>query len=660
MKAYRFAIDASKWEAEARKWRPGATDKVDEMVTDGKMDEVSAVIRIAAINNDPRLKKLDSIQLERVLRLPEGLLSDLKLEEISKSTLDHNIKGLEIKAFETIVNIKHPPKGNPASTYRDCIEALNFFVPALMGLGYTQLAIDLRDVALQWFYDDPNGDARRQHTLSERYFDEIKEPVTGLLDAKFAGVETHIDARVKSEGSLRQKLAGKGYRGVRQAPDGVGFAFVVPDDMAGIEMSRFAQDYMDRLTADSRVTRGHPKPGELDFANMQGDDKKKSGYEAVHMTFYYHPYSDPDAAVPFEIQVLTREQHRLKIYGPFSDMIYKTSGSWLQEDEYLSEKPHLEHLEKRAQADRELSAGTTVQSIATSVAESPEFPDVYNELFRAVKINGATVLVPPELEAAVLELPPEIFGGEDELTVLPPRRLSEVQFRKAIGAFGSELMDDPKILNALEEVRTLEAGETRDDGVTPVFEGHILPTTLSAVMLAIQSGQIWSEEFSPLEHISNVVTEALLHDVVEKRMERVHDVNAKIAERENTLMEIKHRFGSTICAAVDALTVPVEIEDELERRDKYTGNILSNVDAQMIKPGDRLNNHIADIIQFATGEIDPSSPEGQKKLAYFAKTERHMSDYLSQLSGPYARAYDVVQAFGRHYGYTGIQQYQQR
>jgi hypothetical protein len=210
IKAYLFAIDASKWESAARIWRQSANERIEELIADDKMQPYSAKIVKAAVNKTEDL--LDSVGTEELTRvLKDNVLVDLKLGAISEGTLNHNIQGLFLKALETLDIIEHPPKDNPASTWRDCTEAINFFVPALATLGYKELAMDLRSSALKWLVDDPHGDAERQHAASEQYFDQLKEMVIDLQEKAFGDVEVATECRVKTEGSIRAKLASKDY-----------------------------------------------------------------------------------------------------------------------------------------------------------------------------------------------------------------------------------------------------------------------------------------------------------------------------------------------------------------------------------------------------------------------------------------------------------------
>ncbi len=655
-RAFGFAIDASKWELPARVWRSWAEKPVQEQVDSGQTSPEDADIWLASINKTPELDNIDNASLERVLRNPDRILPHLSMEDINKSILDHNIRGLVIKSLEMLVNIRHPAADNPSATYRDCIEVLNFFAPALMWTGHKELAINLRDVALRWFYDDPDGSALNQNAATKAYSEDIESKVFGLLESDFSGVDLKTGKRIKSQGSLRKKYTEPEYRHIRKAADGHGITFEVPNDMAGEEMTRFAEEYARKLAADPQIGAGHPVGSAFD--NMQGERKRPSGYEAIHMTFYYYPtYHFPMVgplahAVPVEIQVLTQEQHEMKLYGPYSDIPYKALGTFWSEEEYSRI-----HLAKRGAAENELPPGTTIQSLVETVSISPEkIPDVYNDLFRVVERHGARVLVPIELAETAHELPDEFFSDRESVTVIPPNIISETQFLEAIDRLGKGLAQHQSIQNALELVREAEAGEMRNNGTTPVFEGHILPTALTAAMISIQSGKIWEGELNALDELSNIITIALLHDYVEKRMEKAKgDINLQIAIRESTLIEVKHQFGATISDSVRALSVPVEIEDEVERRNQYTLNIEADRYAPIIKAPDRNQNLMTDIIKFISGEIDLTTPEGQKELKrivkYWAKNDRHMHRTLtSEVPDEYARMYAYTRNLAIHAG----------
>lgn len=653
MKAYLFAIDAAKWESAGRVWREGATRRIEALVTDGKIDIYEGVVLNAAVNKR-RLDSIDKGELARVLKKTGSSLVDLRLDDITMGSIKHNVRGLFFKALETIDVIKHPPPDNPASTYRDCIEAISFFAPALGMHGYKELASELRGTALEWLFDDPNGDAERQHTMSLRHFNPVRNIVIGLQEEAFGDVELEdIEYRVKTEGSLREKLAKEKYEGIQQAPDGIGFAFIVPDKMTSEEMLHFAQSYMGRLSwGPHRIVARHPIDAEPAFERI----KKKNGYEAINLAFYYHPKDGSGDAVPFEIQVLTKTQNIMKTYGQWSDWYYKNRTEFTP-----SHQPHLDHMAKRGEAERELAPASTIQSIAEEISETPEMPSfAFNKLFRAVNVDGRLILVPAMLEKKAAELADMLADGLGEpgdLTVLPAAHASENQFEEALSLLGLDVNKDKNIKNALERVKR-EASNKRADGKTSVLEGHLLPTALAALMLAVQSGRIWdSDKLGPDEYMSNIVTITLLHDDIEAELEKIKDKDSNVIlqKRQEILYEIEQMFGTDIMGGVDAMTLPMHIKNRHERRSQYSKNIRANGYARIIKPVDRWQNHLTDLIKLATAtRKKPVSASTYKQIMeYFAKTDLYQSaDFTSpELPGAYTRVHDVIWRLAKHYGY---------
>jgi hypothetical protein len=663
IQALLLAIDAAEWESAARRvWRNGATNRITGLVESGVLSERKGQVLMAAVNKTPELEKIDRTELEQVLKQKESRLLNLTLEAISQSTIKHDIGGLPIKGIETLDLIEHPPQDNLASTYRDCIEALTFFVPTLKSLGYKELANDLRGAALKWLVDDPNGHAEHQHDISVEYFGAIEAPVMQLLDSDFRGDGVETDARIKTEGSLREKLSTEDYQESRFTPDGVGFVFIVDDTMAGGEMTHFARSYMRKLTANNAgIDSKHPLEEEEAFEDLQGENRRASGYEAIHMTFYYYPSDDPVDYVPFEIQVMTKSQYWKKLYGPSSDLFYKAGVKSTEE-----QQQYLEQLARRAQAQREKVPGATVQSVATMLERAPELHTVFHDLFRSVRLpdTDTHVLVPHELESTVNDLFASPVAAElnyGELIILPPTKVSEAQFLEAISLFDRSMTTDPNVLNALKLAREQGSKHVRGDGVTSVLEGHLLPTALAAAMFANQSGTIWHDEaVGPSKMLSNIITITILHDYVEALLEPYEHAGEAVIlqKRQEFLFDIKDMFDPTIMEGVDAMTLHMEIDDNHERHEAYTVQTDNDINAQPIKPVDRWHNHGTDLVKLATGQVTPGSKLEAKIMAYFAKTDRHLSRAIEkavkagELPPLYARTHNLIWALAKQFGYS--------
>jgi len=357
----------------------------------------------------------------------------------------------------------------------------------------------------------------------------------------------------------------------------------------------------------------------------RGGRRRKSGYEAFHITMFYRPNGPgTEPIVPTEIQVLTKSHHRDKLYGSYSDLFYKLGVEYQERDQ-----AHLDHMAKRGEGERVLAPGSTIQSIAELVKVFPNVPTIYSRLFGTIdNKSGGRILAPRELRLALSRIKPNLHEGNDTLAVLPAAKVSIAEFNDALSLLEAGIPEDANIKMALRYLRK-EAMLLRDDGVTSVLEGHILPTALSAVMLAVQSGQIWRMvNKDPHENISNIATIALLHDYVEDMLHNIADLDEKIRIRDEMLFDIKQKFGESIKQSVESLTLPFEIEDEYERREVYTANIRNNEYARFIKPADRWQNHLTDIAVLISleGKTDEASVAlRNKKLSYFLKTDTHLS-----------------------------------
>ena len=666
MKAYLFANDASHWELAAQMWRAELTDRITTMMNADtpteRMDRRSGEVLIAVINKTPDLEKYSQAELARILELEGKRLIGLELPPLSRAAEAHNIRGLPAKGLETLWNIQNPPKDNLASTIRDCFEAINFLVPGLYALGYDKLATDLRGAVLERFYPDPNGDAERQHKISEQYSEELGAIVGGLQEREFGRAGLRILSREKTNGGLRQKLASPGYEDLRQAPDGIGYAFIVPNGMTPEAREHFARSYQRRLISSQgpyRIEARHPK-GTEDEHTFEAHNREN--YQVTNMTFYYYPEGGPAEGVPFEIQVLSEAQAKLKRFdGRYSDLRYKAGQADIPASP--GDKESLSHMQKRGEAEHAMMPASTVQSIAECVVTSPGLEYfVFNALYQAVETPDAGgVLVPHELADAARAISSrlaEVSGDPGDLTVLPPTYLAEEQFVKALNLLGLDAREDPNIKNALTFIKESEAGNTRDDGKTPIVEGHLLPTALMALMLARQSGKIWDSELGPTEYMSNVVTAALLHDTVETELQKLKNGGADtefiLQRRKERLFDIANQYGEAVMKAVDAMTLHVEIEDQEMRRSQYRQDVQANEYARYaLKPADRWNNHMADIIQLATGQAPPGSALYQKKMRYAAKTDRHQSaDFTAaELPDVYRRIHYTLWAFLKSFGY---------
>lgn len=627
------SISASKWESEvAEAWRPSAFEKILSSGTESEGDVDSAILMGAISKNSSILDGFPSDIVEDVLK--SNSLFDLDTGKLRDAMTKLDVEGVLIKAAEIMDNLEHPPRGNPASTWRDCTEIFNCYGPALDLFGFKDIASELRGKALEFYYGDPDGSAEHQREISEKYFDDVK----GQIEEGIAGSRSEDDGleissiRIKSEGSLRQKLHEEGYRDFDLVPDGIGSRVIVPDEMTSDQMEALAKSFQKSVLRFSR---------QVDALHTRGDDpleirkKEKSGYSAIHLTFVYHT---PDGQVPYEVQFVTKKQHRIHEIGKASHMLFK-GGITNPYDHVLKDMQHIDarahHLQSQA-LKPELNPNTWAQVLRY-------LPGLDTPLHEAFKFNGSaegkTVLLPYQLSSINLENLADDIDVESDIDAvfLPPDKLEVGHFFKLIELIDPALGNDRRIIEAVELLQSIKF-KTRKDG-EPTLEGHLLPTAVNVAILATISGEHWEEGGDPTEFLSKTITAALLHDVIEDTSKAKHKVSEK---------EISDRFGSDVSDTVSALSTFDEIEDEHERRAAYAEKVAENPKALLIKLSDRMQNHQTDLVRLAEG-VDQEIAEDI--FDYFEKTDAYLTEKFDKLPDEYKRVRNMIWDIARYFGY---------
>ncbi len=627
-------ISASNWESEvAEAWRTSAVNEVMPSQESGDTDDINSAILLGAITKNKTI--LDSWTTETVTAvLQSNELFDLDTEKLREAMTKLDVEGLIIKAAEIMDNLEYPPPDNPASTWRDCTEVFNCYGPALDLFGFKDLASELRGKALEFYYDDPDGNALHQRRLAEKYFDDVYGQLqTGITYSGHSEEEfSAYSIRIKSEGALRKKLHSEGYRHLDMVPDGIGAKIVVPDiDEKAMEaLARNVQAAI--LNSSEDVEDGHPR-GDIPFEVRK---KEESDYSAIHVTFIY---KTPDGDVPYELQFVTEKQEEIHEVGNASHILFKLGIT----DPEERIKTDLQHMRARAHflqsqvVKPELNPNTWAQIVKY-------LPDLDTPFHQAFTLNSSagdkTVLTPPRLSQLDLSELADDIKTESELDAifLPPDKLEVDHFFELISFIDPSLCHDPKIIKAVELLQSLDL-KLRKDG-EPTLEGHLLPTAVNAAILATISGKhLESEEF-PSESLSETITAALLHDVIEDTRKSQHQ---KITKK-----EISRMFGKNIGKTVSDLTSPGQIKNERRRRRKYAVQVASNKKALLIKLSDRMQNHQTDLVRLNEG-VDQEIEESI--FDYFKKTDEYLTDEFNKLPEEYRRVRDMIWGIAKHFGH---------
>jgi ppGpp synthetase/RelA/SpoT-type nucleotidyltranferase/5'-deoxynucleotidase YfbR-like HD superfamily hydrolase len=632
------AISAGRWEEEVGEaWRYAGAEAFDDK-TIGERRQITAAI-----------ERNDSINIEEaVLKAarPDKLALDTASLRHTMQTRD--VEGLILKAVELLDNLDNPPPNNPASTWRDCVETIKCYAPALELFGFNELANDLRGKALEYFYEDPGvvDKAKAQHDLSESHFnfvnDEIESVVTEIL--RVAGQDitlpelsgrSKLISRIKSEGSIREKLSREKYAKADYVPDGIGYTLIVPNhelvdadlliDMGKNILSLFNEMSMDEAPDDNSFLAEHPI--DRNPVDDRITDPKESGYSAYTISLQRLIMDgDTEIIIPVEIQIVTEAQERLHKYDKASHVMYKAGTAVtdpVKEDlkqiesraEYLSEKP----------TNQELNPHTWFDIVNLL----PELDTPIHKIYRPVDNDDFKLMVPQELEKFTVATL-EGRGGLKGDIFLPPSYLSAEDFTRLTGLIDPSLKEDEQIQAAISLIMEQTLPSRR--GGNGQLEGHLLPVALHAGLMAALSSRHWDSE-NPKRFLSDTITAALLHDVVE-------DIDKEKQQEMKEIIRLK--FGNNIADIVEALTSPGDIKNPHERRTAYAGQLEQNPAALIIKLSDRMQNHTVDLARLATSHPEPEEIEKIKE--YVRKTIRYMGPLFdsSKIPSEHRQTYRAV------------------
>src|SRR5690606_102038 len=154
---------------------------------------------------------------------------------------------------------------------------------------------------------------------------------------------------------------------------------------------------------------------------------------------------------------------------------------------------------------------------------------------------------------------------------------------------------------------------------------------VNAAILSTISGQHLESEELPSEFLSETITAALLHDVLED--------TRNTSYQRVTRKDVAEKFGKSVAKTVADLTSPANIKNDRRRRRKYAKQVAANKKALFIKHADRMQNHQTDLVRLNEG-VDPETR--QKIFEYFEKTEAYMSDGFDKLPEEFRRVQSMI------------------
>lgn len=609
-----------------------------------------------------------AIEKDDTVEIDPEVLKSAGLYELDTTSLRHaattrDVEGFILKGIELLDNLDNPPANNHASVWRDCIEVFNCYSPALTFFGFKKLATELRGKALEFHHGGTEAfvSASKQHELSTRHFNQIntifdyalEETLIQLdeernekilagnipeLKGKVRHEDLDVDGRIKTVGSAAKKLLSDKYKsaGVELLPDGIGYRIIVPDSIGG-KGAILVGDKMKQMIQSGKFTDAggkeisirveHPHPDELAEEDLINKPREGSQYRSYHVVFACQIGEDK---VPFEIQTVTQEQEWLHTWSASSEVLRKTDSEPLASR--LDDMGHMgrrsEHL-KNKPLNRELIPNTWLDLVNLL----PDLKSPVHESYSLIDNGVARIMSPHELKKL---LSSELDGkGLNDDIFLPPTELSQDDFKWMISQIDPSLGEDEQIQEALELLMQQDL-PIRDNGLDKL-EGHLLPAAFHAGIMAVLSSKHW-ESKNPSKFLSDTVTAALLHDILE---------DADKSEREEMKVTIRFKFGDKVADTVEAMSSLNEIEDDHARRTAHASQLEESAEALIIKVSDNLQNHVTDLAYLA--KYEPVSHKLEEIKSYFIKTHRYLSPLFEsgRIPDEYRQAHKVIMNLGK-------------
>ena len=248
-------------------------------------------------------------------------LPSLSLDENSKETLQaenlrkmflamaKDIRVIIIKLADRLHNMRTMQYMKPEKQIEKSRETMDIYSPLAQRLGISKVKIELDDIALK--YLDPEAyKALLRHIEEdtperERFVDDIVAEVKAKL-LESTGMEPEVYGRVKHLFSIYKKMVSQNKRW---------------DQIYDVFAIRIVVDILKECYAALGIVHEMytPVPGRFkDYIAMP----KSNGYKSLHTTVM-----KKEGGKPFEIQIRTKEMHRIAEYGIAAHWKYKEGKS---------------------------------------------------------------------------------------------------------------------------------------------------------------------------------------------------------------------------------------------------------------------------------------------------------------------------------------------
>ena len=653
-----ISLSAHEWEDRAEIWRYSVGSDLKKIADDQELDdhaqqtrrylaeryadkelpEIADVIHMA-ITDSATTEISEAVRGFNVGITDAGqMLRDLKVNDI---------EGLILKAAESEDNIQFPNTNRPASLWQDIIESINYLVPALEFAGLGQHANDIRDGALYKLHLE---DELMPEAEQSTYEAAVLKPDIDFLVTQATDIQGGFKLkgeRFKSPGSRLESIRNHGH----VPADSIGYRYVT-DDASDDDVVAKAKT-LQSILASEGFTIYHPRGEDQAFESFIGDNRRMTGYEAIHMTFRYtgHDFHDigtginantvddeGEISTTVEIQIMTesgyvnnetRASHTLyKTIGGADDIAQaitrQAQGCATEYDIELIEDcvGGIEHMRERKEYLIERKSSTILQTHTLS------------KLARIDKLHDADPLL-----QVIRKM--DVAGKPD--TVISPTVVSPELFEQLSKQLMPSLWEDDEFQSYYKLAKYVHEHQPRNDKVTDHFEGHILPATI-----ALMYKMALTSEFNDQINFKEWILLSLWHDILEdfKKYQLKNDPHAlKLIQDELDTMPEGRR------QSLHRLTKPDKklFQSSQKREEKSIAQL--EIDEEIVKIFERMNNLRTDLDQF-----DVAAENGSLTQDFINEMTRyyHKSVYVLRIMERIGIMKDEKDWFEEQYRKRGI------
>ena len=265
---------------------PTTVDEIRDMFGDDVALLVDGVTKIGMI--DYKVEKVE-IQAENLRKMFLAMAKDIRVIIIKLADRLHNMRTLEYM--------------RPEKQLEKACETMDIYAPIAQRLGISKIKVELDDLALRYWKPDVYQELVRDVDARKKSREDFIEHIVGEVEEqlKKSEIKGEVSGRVKHYFSIYKKMVNQD-----KTIDQIYDLFAIRIIVDSVSDCYAALGIMHEMYK--------PIPGRFkDYIAMP----KPNGYQSLHTTVISRE------GTPFEIQIRTKEMHRVAEYGIAAHWKYK-------------------------------------------------------------------------------------------------------------------------------------------------------------------------------------------------------------------------------------------------------------------------------------------------------------------------------------------------